>query len=93
MGTVVPFAIFAFKCAISAFLQEAWLDGRGLLEAFDTVINNLLQTIVAGKMAEFIFRGGLEMIKYLRSYLIVQNQFTMENKTRNRAKVPSEWVN
>lgn len=93
MGTVVPFAIFTFKCAISAFLQETWLNGEGLFGAFDTVINNLPNSILAAKMAEFIFTGGLEMIKYLRDYLTVQNQFPMENKIRNKAKVPSEWVN
>lgn len=86
------FAIFAFKCAISAFLQETWLNGAGLFEAFDTVTHNLLKSILAAKAAEFIFTGGLEMIKYLRDYLTVRNQFPMKNKRQNRAKVPSEWV-
>lgn len=87
---MVPFAIFAFKCAISAFLQETWLNDEGLFEAFDTVINNLPNSILAAKTAEFTFLRGLEMIKHLRDYLIVQNQFTIKNKTRNRAKGPSE---
>ena len=89
---MIPFAVFAFKCAISAFLQETWLNGEDLFEAFDTVINNLPNSILAAKSAEFIFTGGLEMIKYLSDYLTVRNQFPMENKTRNKAKVPSEWV-
>ncbi len=69
MGTVVPFAIFAFKCAISAFLQETWLNGEGLLEAFDIITCNLPKSIVVGKAAGFIIEGWTNMIEYLKHYL------------------------
>lgn len=90
---VVPFAKFVFICALSTLLQETWLNGASLLEAFDTVGINLPQSILAGKAAEFIFTRGVDMIKYLTDYLIVQNQCTMKNKALDEAKVPSERVN
>ena len=90
---VVPFAKFVFICALSTLLQEAWLNGESLLEAFDTLIDSLPQTIVAGKTAEFIFTGGFDMIKYLTDHLAVLNQPAAENKKQSNAKVPSEWVN
>ena len=87
------FVICVLKCALSTFLPEVWINGADLFEAFDTVINSLLQTMIAGKTADFIIDGGIEMIKYMKDYLIVQNQFLMKNKARNKAKVPSERVN
>ena len=90
MGTVVPFAKFVFVCALSTFLQEAWLNNEGLFEAFDTVINSLPKSILAGKMAEFIIKRGVDMIKYLPGYLTVLNQSAGNNKTQGKAKVPSE---
>lgn len=81
------------KCALSIFLPEVWINGAYLFEAFDTAINNLLQTMIAGKTADFIIDGGIDMIKYMKDYLIVRNQFPMEHKARHKAKVPSEWVN
>ena len=92
MGTLVPFATFVFICVLSTFLQETWLNGEGLLEAFDTVINSLPKSILAGKTAEFIIKRGVDMIKYLTDYLITQNQFTMKNKAPDEAKDHSEWV-
>ncbi len=93
MGRVVPFVNFVFICALSTFLQETWLNGEGFLGAFDTVINSLPQTIVAGKTAEFIIQRGVDMIKYLTDYLAALNQSTAESETQGKAKVPSEWVN
>lgn len=89
MGTVVPFTIFVFTCALSIFLQGAWLDGQGILAAFSIVITTLPESICTGKAAEIIIKGGGNMIKYLKSYLTV----TAEGKTRNKVEVPSEWVN
>ena len=86
---MVPFARFAFTCAIGIFLPEVWFNGAGLFEAFDTVINGLPSSIVAGKAAEFIIDGGINMIKHLKIYLTV----TAKNGKRGIAKVPSEWVN
>lgn len=82
---VVPFAKFACICALSTFLQEIWLNGAGLFEAFGTVINSLAKSIFAAKMADFIFQGGMKMIKYLKDYL-------MENRISDEAGVRSEWV-
>lgn len=82
---MTAFVKFVIVCALGAFLQEAWLNGEGLLEAFDVTITNLPKSILAGKTAE----GGLNMIRYLKSYLAV----TIENETRGKAKDRSEWVN
>ena len=87
------FAICVLKCALSTFLPEVWINGADLFEAFDTVINSLLQTMIAGKTADFIIDGGIDMIKYMKDYLIVRNEFRIENKAHNKAKVLSEWVN
>lgn len=89
MGTVVPFAISVLICALSTFLQEAWLDGECLLAAFNIAITTLPRSICTGKAAEIIIKGGGNVIKYLKSYLTV----TAESKTQNKAEVPSEWVN
>ena len=86
---VVPFAIFAFTCALGIFLQAAWLDGECFLAAFNIAITTLPKSLCTGKAAEIIIKGGSNMIKYLKSYLAV----TAENKTENKAEVLSEWVN
>ena len=86
---MTTFVRFVIACALSTFLQEVWLNGECLLEAFDTVINNLLKSIVAGKAAEFIIKGDINMIKYLKDYLTV----TAENETQSKAKVNTVRVN
>lgn len=86
LGTVVTFAKFVFICALSTFLQEIWFNGEMLFETFDIVIKNLSQTVLAGKTAEIIMKGGIEMIKNFRDYFKSQNQF------KNKAKAASEWV-
>ena len=90
---VVPFAHFVFICALSMFLQETWLNSKGSFEAFDAIIKNLPQTVLAGKTAEIITKGGIDMIKYLIDYLAVEIQFIVENTAQGKAKDLSEWVN
>ncbi|MDE0084864.1 MAG: hypothetical protein OXU23_04065 [Candidatus Poribacteria bacterium] len=93
MGATFAICVLVLKCALNTFLPEVWINGVDPFEAFDTVINSLLQTIIAGKAADFIIDGGIEMIKYMKYYAIVRNQFPMKNKARNKAKGPSKWAN
>ena len=66
---MVAFAKFTFIRALSMFLQETWLNSKGLLEAFDTIVVNLPQSILAGETAGIITEGNTNMIEYLKSYL------------------------
>ncbi len=82
---VVPFAKFAFICVLSTLLSEVWFNNQDLFAAFNISITNLPQSICAGKAAEIIMKGGINVIKSVGSYL------TVGNEKRGKAKVPSEW--
>ena len=86
MGTVVPFAKFAFICVLGTLLSEVWFNDQNLFAAFNIAITNLPRSICTGKIAEIIMKEGINVIKSVGSYL------TVGSEKRGKAKGPSEWV-
>ena len=76
--------------ALSILLQEVWINSETFFEAFDTIITNLPQSFLVGKIAETIIERGVNMIRYCRDYLALQNQIPAENKAQGKAKGLSE---
>ena len=89
-STLATFAKPVLICALSILLQEVWINSETFFEAFDTIITNLPQSFLVGKIAETIIERGVNMIRYCRDYLALQNQIPAENKAQGKAKGLSE---
>ena len=83
---------YVLTYVLSAYLQETLLNGKGFLEAFDAIINNLSPKNLVEIISTIIIQGGIDMIKYLINSLTRKKHLTVENKAQGKAKVTSEWV-
>ena len=89
----MAFAGFVSNAFTSASLQEIWFNGKDFLEAFDIVVNNLPESMIAGLSATLIIKGVNEMIRYFMDTSAMWNELKSEDiELLKTAKDRSEWV-